>query len=145
MSCPPKATFFLLFPSLYNGSMKPDYDSHLSKAQHNVLRKKHTEAPFSGEYDRVFDDGLYKCAACGNVLFDSETKFDAHCGWPSFYGAKSGAVKFVTDDSLGTVRTEVICAQCGGHLGHVFDGEGFNTPTDQRFCINSLSLKFDTK
>lgn len=123
--------------------MNPDYDSHLSEAQRNVLKRKHTEAPFSGEYDTVFEDGQYACAACANVLFDSETKFDAHCGWPSFYDAKPEAVKFITDDSLGMARTEVVCARCDGHLGHVFDGEGLAVPTDRRFCINSLSLKFN--
>lgn len=125
--------------------MKPDYDSHLSKAQYDVLRNKHTEAPFSGEYDGLFKNGNYKCAACDSELFDSKTKFDAHCGWPSFYDANPGAVEFIADDSLGMTRTEVVCAHCGGHLGHVFDGEGMDTPTDRRFCINSLSLKFDAK
>jgi len=125
--------------------MKQDYDSHLTKEQYDVLRNKHTEAPFSGEYDNQFKKGMYKCAACNAELFDSETKFDAHCGWPSFYDAKPEAVTFIVDDSLGMTRTEVVCARCGGHLGHVFEGEGFSTPTDQRFCINSLSLKFDTE
>ena len=106
-----------------------------------MLRQKGTEAPFTGEYDSVFDIGTYTCAACGAELFSSEAKFDAHCGWPSFYDALPGAVVFTADDSLGMVRTEVTCANCGGHLGHVFEGEGFDTPTDQRFCINSVSLK----
>lgn len=114
----------------------------LTPEQFAVLREKSTEAPFSGEYDGLYADGLYACAACGQKLFDSETKFDAHCGWPSFYDAKEGAVKFETDDALGMSRTEVTCANCGGHLGHIFDGEGLDTPTDQRYCINSLSLKF---
>lgn len=117
----------------------------LSPEQFAVLRKKATEAPFSGEYDGLYADGVYACAACGQVLFDSKTKFDAHCGWPSFYDAKPDAVQFDTDDSLGMARTEVTCSNCGGHLGHIFEGEGFDTPTDQRYCINSLSLKFDPK
>lgn len=132
--------------------MDPRTDSEWKKTltdeQYAVLREKATEAPFSGEYDSVFDPGSYSCAACGQVLFDSETKFDAHCGWPSFYDAKPDAVTFITDESLGMVRTEVVCSNCGGHLGHVFEGEKFSTPTDQRYCINSLSLKFtpsDTK
>lgn len=112
----------------------------LSPEQYDVLVNKATEAPFSGEYDSVFDPGTYMCAACGAELFDSKTKFDAHCGWPSFYDARPGAVEFHDDSSLGMKRTEVTCANCGGHLGHVFEGEGFDTPTDQRFCINSLSL-----
>lgn len=114
----------------------------LTPEQFSVLREKATEAPFSGEYDGLYADGLYACAACGQVLFESKTKFDAHCGWPSFYDAKPGAVKFHVDDALGMSRTEVTCGNCGGHLGHIFEGEGFGTPTDKRYCINSLSLKF---
>lgn len=120
----------------------PDYKAKLTPEQYDVLFNKATEAPFSGEYDGVFDPGLYACAACGSQLFESDKKFDAHCGWPSFYDAKPGAVTFVDDSSLGMQRTEVVCANCGGHLGHVFEGEGFGTPTDQRYCINSLSLQF---
>jgi peptide-methionine (R)-S-oxide reductase len=118
-----------------------EWKKSLSPEQYRVLREKGTEAPFTGEYDSVFDPGTYTCAACGAELFSSEAKFDAHCGWPSFYDALPGAVVFTADDSLGMVRTEVTCANCGGHLGHVFEGEGFDTPTDQRFCINSVSLK----
>ncbi len=118
-----------------------EWKKMLSPEEYRVLRQKGTEAPFTGEYDSVFDTGTYTCAACGAELFSSEAKFDAHCGWPSFYDALPGAVVFTADDSLGMVRTEVTCANCGGHLGHVFEGEGFDTPTDQRFCINSVSLK----
>ncbi len=114
----------------------------LTPDQFAVLREKNTEAPFSGEYDGLYADGVYACAACGQVLFDSKTKFDANCGWPSFYDAKPGAVVFTDDSSHGMQRTEVTCANCGGHLGHIFEGEGFDTPTDKRYCINSLSLKF---
>lgn len=121
------------------------WKKELSHERYGVLREKATEAPFSGEYDLKFEDGTYRCAACGAALFASETKFDAHCGWPSFFDAKAGAVEFIADDSLGMTRTEVVCARCGGHLGHVFEGEGFATPTDQRYCINSLSLNFDKK
>jgi len=116
----------------------------LTPEQFAVLREKATEAPFSGEYDGLYANGVYACAACGQVLFDSATKFDAHCGWPSFFDAKKDAVKFHTDDSLGMSRTEVTCSNCGGHLGHIFEGENFETPTDKRYCINSLSLKFKT-
>lgn len=118
------------------------YKSKLTDAQYDVLFNKATEVPFSGEYDQLFKDGTYACAACGTILFDSGTKFDAHCGWPSFYDAKPGAVEFHDDSSHGMKRTEVTCATCGGHLGHVFEGEGLGVPTDQRYCINSLSLKF---
>ncbi len=118
------------------------YKSKLTDAQYDVLFNKATESPFSGEYDEMFKDGTYACAACGTVLFESGTKFDAKCGWPSFYDAKPGSVVFTEDKSMGASRTEVTCAHCGGHLGHVFEGEGFDTPTDQRYCINSLSLTF---
>lgn len=118
------------------------YKAKLSPGQYEVLFNKATEAPFSGEYDSTFDAGTYACAACGTVLFESGKKFDAHCGWPSFYDAIPGKVTFTDDSSLGMKRTEVTCSTCGGHLGHLFEGEKFGTPTDQRYCINSLSLKF---
>lgn len=117
----------------------------LTPQQFAVLREKATEAPFSGEYDGLYADGVYACAACRQVLFDSTTKFDAHCGWPSFYDARPGSVEFHTDDSAGMHRVEVTCSNCGGHLGHIFEGEGFGTPTDKRYCINSLSLRFTPK
>ena len=118
------------------------YKATLTDDQYDVLFNKATEAPFSGEYDQLFKTGTYACAACGTELFASNTKFDAHCGWPSFYDALPGAVLFHDDSSVGMKRTEVTCATCGGHLGHVFEGEGLGVPTDQRYCINSLSLKF---
>lgn len=114
----------------------------LTPDQFEVLREKNTEAPFSGEYEGLYSDGVYACAACGQVLFDSKTKFDAQCGWPSFYDARPGSVEFHDDTSNGMRRTEVTCSNCGGHLGHIFEGEGFDTPTDKRYCVNSLSLKF---
>ncbi len=120
------------------------WKKELTPEQYRVLREKGTEAPFSGEYDSVFDAGTYTCAACGAELFESETKFDAHCGWPSFYDAKKDAVEFTRDDSLGMARTEVTCANCGGHLGHVFDdGIYMNVPTGKRYCINSVSLNLN--
>lgn len=124
-------------------SDKDTYRDKLTPEQYNVLFNKATEAPFSGEYDTAFEAGSYRCAACGSELFESGTKLEAHCGWPSFYDAKPGAVVFKDDSALGMRRTEVTCAVCGGHLGHVFEGEGFGTPTDQRYCINSLSLQFE--
>ncbi len=119
-----------------------DYKAKLTDEQYDVLFNKATEMPFSGEYDQIFQDGTYACAACGTVLFESGAKFDAHCGWPSFYDAIPSAVEFHDDGTHGMVRTEVTCATCGGHLGHVFEGEGLDVPTDQRYCINSLSLRF---
>ena len=124
---------------------KGEWKKKLTPEQYRILREKGTEAPFSGQYDSVFDPGTYTCAGCGAELFDSETKFEAHCGWPSFYDAKSGAVTFHQDDSLGMARVEVTCANCSGHLGHVFEGEGHGTPTDLRYCINSVSLKHIAK
>jgi peptide-methionine (R)-S-oxide reductase len=117
-------------------------NKNLTTEQYDVLFNKATETPFSGEYDDHFEDGQYVCANCGTELFTSDTKFDAHCGWPSFYDAKPGTVKFSDDTSLGVKRTEATCAHCEGHLGHVFEGEGFDTPTNKRYCVNSLSLQF---
>lgn len=117
-------------------------NKNLTPEQYDTLFNKVTEAPFSGEYDNFYEHGSYVCANCGSELFESDTKFDAHCGWPSFYDAKPGTVKLSDDTSLGTTRTEVTCAHCDGHLGHVFEGEGFSTPTNQRYCVNSLSLRF---
>jgi peptide-methionine (R)-S-oxide reductase len=119
-----------------------DYRAKLTPEQYDVLFEKATEAPFSGEYDATFEPGTYACAACKTVLFESGTKFDAHCGWPSFYDSIPGKVTFTDDSSMGMRRTEVTCSTCGGHLGHLFEGEKLGTPTDQRYCINSLSLTF---
>ena len=114
----------------------------LTREQFRVLRMKGTERPFSNKYDRQFEPGTYACAACGQELFSSETKFDSGCGWPAFYAAKAGdRVNLAPDLSHGMTRTEVICARCGSHLGHIFD-DAPRTPTGQRFCINSVSLKF---
>jgi peptide-methionine (R)-S-oxide reductase len=110
----------------------------LTPEQYHVLRQKGTERPFTGKYWNVKDDGRYVCAACGAELFESGAKFDSGCGWPSFYDANEGAVKFTEDFSHGMNRIEVTCANCGGHLGHVFpDGP---KPTGQRYCINSASI-----
>ena len=107
---------------------------------YQVTRHKATERPFSGKYERHWADGSYHCICCGNKLFDSNAKFDAHCGWPSFSQALPGAITEITDRSHGMVRVETVCAQCGAHLGHVFD----DGPTDTglRYCMNSASLNF---
>lgn len=113
----------------------------LTPEQYHVLREAGTELPFTGKYETENGKGTYVCGACGIELFDSGTKFDAHCGWPSFYDAKKGAVEFHEDDSHGMRRTEVTCANCGSHLGHIF-ADAPDQPTGNRFCINSISLDF---
>jgi peptide-methionine (R)-S-oxide reductase len=117
-----------------------EWKGRLTEEQYAVLRQKGTEAPFTGTLLKESRDGVYACVACGNPLFASETKFDSGTGWPSFDEALPGAIKQVEDKSHGMSRTEVVCAQCGGHLGHVFnDGP---TESGKRYCLNSVCLEF---
>lgn len=119
-----------------------EWKKELTPQQYEVLRKKGTERAFTGEYYNHFEKGKYVCAACGNVLFNSDAKFDSDCGWPSFDQAIKGSVIYKEDSSFGMVRTEVMCGKCGGHLGHVFD-DGPKKTTGKRFCTNSVSIKFE--
>jgi peptide-methionine (R)-S-oxide reductase len=118
-----------------------EWRQELDPERYSVLREAGTERPFTGALLHNKSDGTYTCAACGNQLFDSDTKYDSGSGWPSFYDARPGAVELIEDRSHGMVRTEARCARCSSHLGHVFD-DGPN-PTGQRFCMNSLALGFD--
>lgn len=118
-----------------------EWREELTAEEYDVLRNKGTERPHTGRYNKFFEDGVYVCAACGNPLFKSDTKFDSHCGWPSFDQAIEGSVIYKHDSSFGMSRTEVMCANCGGHLGHVFD-DGPKETTGERFCTNSVSIKF---
>ncbi|KNE54097.1 peptide methionine sulfoxide reductase B3 [Allomyces macrogynus ATCC 38327] len=115
----------------------------LSPEQFRVLRQAGTERAGTGEYNKCFENGTYLCAACKAPLYKSTTKFDSGCGWPAFFDAIPGAVTRREDKSLFMTRIEILCTNCGGHLGHVFKGEGFPTPTDERHCVNSVSLKFN--
>ncbi|WAC55248.1 peptide-methionine (R)-S-oxide reductase MsrB [Gordonia sp. SL306] len=116
----------------------------LTPAEYRVLRQAGTEAPFTGEYTDTTTLGVYRCRACEAELFRSEQKFESHCGWPSFFSPLAGdAIIERVDSSLGMRRVEVLCANCGSHLGHVFEGEGYDTPTDLRYCINSISLTLE--
>ena len=121
-----------------------EWRSRLTPKQYRILRDKGTELPFTGKLLNNKEKGEYSCAACGNVLFDSDKKFDSSSGWPSFYDAKKGSVEFHEDKSFGIKRVEATCAKCGGHLGHVFD-DGPKDKTGKRYCINSVCLSFKKK
>ncbi len=123
-----------------------EWREQLSPAEYAVLRQAGTERPFVGEYTDTETTGVYSCRACGAEVFRSDTKFHSHCGWPSFYApSDSDAVILKEDATLGMVRVEVLCKACHSHLGHVFHGEGYQTPTDDRYCINSISLRLEPK
>ncbi|RLP85352.1 MULTISPECIES: peptide-methionine (R)-S-oxide reductase MsrB [unclassified Micromonospora] len=116
----------------------------LTPEEFHVLREAGTERPWTGEYVDTKTAGVYNCRACGLELFSSDTKFDSHCGWPSFDDAIPGRVKEIEDRSLGMARVEIRCARCNSHLGHVFHGEGF-TPKDTRHCVNSVSIRLEPR
>ncbi len=119
-----------------------EWRRELSPKEYHVLREAGTERPFTGEYVDTETVGVYSCRACGQELFRSDAKFESHCGWPSFYQpTEADAVRLIEDRALGMRRVEARCARCDSHLGHVFTGEGYPTPTDERWCINSVSLR----
>ena len=118
-----------------------EWKKELSPEQYRILRQKGTEAPHTGKFNLHFEDGKYKCAACGEQLFASDSKFESGCGWPSFDEAIEGKVEYKQDRTYGMIRTEILCATCGSHLGHVFDDGP--TETGQRYCVNSASIDFE--
>ncbi len=120
-----------------------EWKTKLTAEQYEILRNKGTERPHTGQYNLHFDEGTYHCAGCNAKLFESDQKFKSNCGWPSFDNAIKGSIIFKDDRSLGMIRTEIICANCGGHLGHIFDDGP--TETGLRYCVNSTSLNFNKK
>ncbi len=139
-------------PTRPDGSAYPvqrteqEWAEQLTPAERKVLREGGTERAFVGEYTDTKTQGVYSCRACDAELFRSDTKFDSHCGWPSFFSPLAGeAIIEIEDRSMGMTRTEVRCASCGSHLGHVFAGEGYGTPSDLRYCINSISIRLTTQ
>ncbi|CAO1613746.1 unnamed protein product [Sympodiomycopsis kandeliae] len=125
------------------GKTDEQWRAQLSKEQFRVLRQQGTEMAGSGKYDSHYpSDGVYTCAGCDSPLYKANTKFKSGCGWPAFFDAIPGAIDRHVDSTFGMKRIEITCKACGGHLGHVFEGEGFQTPTDERHCVNSVSLNF---
>jgi len=142
---PSTATFTSSATTMADGSQQKsesEWQAVLSPEQFRILRQKGTERPGTGEYEHHKEEGVYSCVGCGTPLYKSSTKFSSGCGWPAFFDAIPGAVSRHEDKSMFVTRIEITCTACGGHLGHVFKGEGFPTPTDERHCVNSVSLKF---
>lgn len=126
-----------------NELTEEEWRKKLTPEEFHILREKGTERPFTGEYDKFYKDGTYKCAGCGTELFTSSSKYDSGCGWPAFYEAMPEKIQESADNSFGMTRVEITCENCGGHLGHVFnDGP---QPSGLRYCVNSISLDFDSK
>lgn len=123
-----------------NEMTKQDWKEKLSEKEYHVLREKGTEPPHSGKYNTHFEDGKYYCNGCGALLFDSKSKFESNCGWPSFDSSVEGAIEYKKDTTFGMVRIEILCSNCGGHIGHIFDDGP--TETGKRYCVNSLSINF---
>ncbi|KAI9208814.1 methionine-R-sulfoxide reductase-like protein [Polychytrium aggregatum] len=125
------------------GKSESEWQAILTPEQFRILRQKGTEPPGTGKYNKHYaKEGAYCCAGCGAPLYEAKTKFDSGCGWPAFYEGIPGAINRTDDFSHGMVRTEITCAACGGHLGHVFKGERFGNPIDERHCVNSISITF---
>jgi len=131
-------------PEIKINKTDEEWEKILTPQQFYILRKKGTDLPGTGKYTYHFDDGVYRCAACGAQLFKSDNKYESHCGWPSFDDAIEGAIIFQPDYSHNMIRTEIICANCGGHLGHIFD-DGPKETTGKRYCVNSTSIEFEPK
>jgi len=120
-----------------------EWKKQLSEEEYRILREKGTERPFTGKYNMNYEKGTYKCMACNAALFKSDSKFDSGCGWPSFDKSIEGSIEYIKDTTHGMIRTEIVCAKCGSHMGHVFDDGPTNT--GQRYCVNSVSIDFDKK
>ncbi|KIS70560.1 peptide-methionine (R)-S-oxide reductase [Mycosarcoma maydis] len=130
--------------SFPKGMSDSEWRTKLNPEQFRILREKGTEMAGTGKYNKHYPkDGVYTCAGCDSPLYKATTKFDSGCGWPAFFDAIPGAIDRHSDRSWGMERIEITCKNCGGHLGHVFKGEGFNTPTNERHCVNSVSINFD--
>lgn len=120
-----------------------DWKEKLTEEEYHILREKGTEPPHSGKYNTHFEDGKYNCKGCGELLFDSKSKFESNCGWPSFDSSVEGAIEYKKDTSFGMIRIEILCSNCGGHIGHIFDDGP--TETGKRYCVNSSSINFKTQ